>query len=170
MISKLQDADGVVYTDLDKLEHIMVDYFSQLFTGASTLVIDPGFEEVSPCVSNARYDYLCAPYTKMKVEKDLAQMNPHKAPGPDRLNAAFFQKCWDIIGDNVGAPVIAMLEGHAIPPKVNHTLVASILKKPSPTSMAEFRPISLCNVIYKLVTKVLSHRLKSWLPCIISDT
>ncbi|KAJ8446311.1 hypothetical protein Cgig2_005842 [Carnegiea gigantea] len=41
VISKLQDADGVVYMDADKLEHIVVDYFTQLFTGASTLPITP---------------------------------------------------------------------------------------------------------------------------------
>jgi len=88
VISKLQDADGVVYTDPDKLEHIVVDYLSQLFTGASTLVVDPGLEGVF----NAMKDYLCAPYTKREVEKALAQMNPHQALGPDKLNTFFFQK------------------------------------------------------------------------------
>jgi len=96
-------------------------------------------------------------------------MNPHKTLGPDRLNAAFFQKYWDIIGDDVCAAIIAILNGHAIPPKLNLTYVALIPKKPKLTTMANFRPISLCTVTYKLVTKVLSDRLKPWLSTIIHE-
>ena len=95
-------------------------------------------------------------------------MNPYKAPRPDEFNALFFQKHWDIIGYDVCAAVLSVLEGHASPSMMNHTFPALIPKKLSPTLITEFRPISLCNVVYKLVTKVLSNRLKPWLPAIIS--
>ena len=97
-------------------------------------------------------------------------MNPHKAPGPDGLNAFFFQKHWDTFGNDVCGVVLAILEGHAISPRLNQTLVALIPKKPNPSVMTEFRPISLCSVLYKMVTEVISNKLKSWLPSIISCT
>ena len=53
---------------------------------------------------------------------------------------------------------------------LNHTFVALIPKKPSPDSITECLPISLCNVAYKLVTKVISNRLQPLLPRIILDT
>ena len=53
---------------------------------------------------------------------------------------------------------------------LNYTFVALISKKPNALSMSDFRPISLCNMIYKLVTKVLLTQLKTWLPAIISNT
>ena len=106
----------------------------------------------------------------MEVDQALAQMHPHKAPGPDGMNPFFYQKFWDTIGNDVSATVLAILHGHPIPPELNRTFVALIPKKPKPESILEFRPISLCNVAYKLVTKVIANRLKPLLPNIISDT
>ena len=52
------------------------------------------------------------------------------------MNPFFYQKFWDVIGDEVVAAVLAILEGHAIPPKLNHTLTALIPKKPKPERIA----------------------------------
>jgi hypothetical protein len=54
--------------------------------------------------------------------------------------------------------------------ELNMTHVALIPKVKQPTSVTEFRPISLCNVIYKLIFKVLANRLKIFLPHIIAPT
>ena len=86
----------------------------------------------------------------------LNQMHPHKAPSPDGMNPFFFQKFWDAIGDDVAATVISILNGHAIPSKLNHTLVALIPKRPKPDQISDFQLISLCNVIYELITKAIA--------------
>ena len=66
--------------------------------------------------------------------------------------------------------VISILNGHDIPPKLNQTLVTLIPKRPKPNKISNFHPISLRNVIYKSITKVISNKLKPLLPSIISDT
>jgi len=68
------------------------------------------------------------------------------------------------------AAILSVLHGHAIPPGFNHMHVTLIPITPNPTTMLDFRPISLCNVIYKLVTKVLSNRLKPLLTFIVSES
>ena len=55
-----------------------------------------------------------------------------------------------------------------MPPQLNLTHIALIPKVKNPTCVIEFQPISLCNVLYKLIAMVLANRLKKILPDIIS--
>lgn len=51
--------------------------------------------------------------------------------------------------------------------RLNRTMMCLILKVEAPNSLTKFRPIALCSVIYKLVTKTSANRLKQLAPLII---
>ena len=53
---------------------------------------------------------------------------------------------------------------------LNYTNICLIPKTTRPNEMSQFRPISLCNVSYKIISKVLCQRLKKVLPDMISET
>lgn len=53
--------------------------------------------------------------------------------------------------------------------QVNNTLLTLVLKKNDPSCVSHFRPIALCNAIYKVVTKVIAQRLKQILPKVVSQ-
>ena len=97
-------------------------------------------------------------------------MAPLKAPGPDGMPALFYHSFWHIIGSQVTNAVLSCLNSCKIPESINHTFITLIPKVPSPKRMSDFRPISLCNVIYKIMSKVIANRLKPILSKIISET
>ena len=93
-----------------------------------------------------------------------------KAPGPDDLLAGFFQSHWELMGIEVCRAVIDILNFGIMPPQLNRMHIALIPKVNNPKCVTDFIPISLCNVLYKLISKVLADRLKKILPDIISPT
>jgi hypothetical protein len=106
---------------------------------------------------------------KNTISTALFQMASLKAPGPDGYNAGFFQKNWNIVGPKVCKAVLYSLNNAFIDSDLNSTLIALIPKNKNPTCFTEFHPISLCNVLYKIISKVLANQLKLVLPHIISQ-
>jgi hypothetical protein len=96
-------------------------------------------------------------------------MFPLKAPGPDGYPVYFFQRNWDICGEDVTRAVLRVLNGDESPEEINSTFIVLIPKVPNPNLMGQFRPISLCNVVYKIISKTIANRLKTVLPYIISE-
>ena len=74
------------------------------------------------------------------------------------------------MGESVIIDVLDFLYNGNMLPDINHTDIVLIPKVKNPKRISEFRPISLCNVIYKIISKVLAKRLKQILPQIISPS
>ena len=89
---------------------------------------------------------LCAPYSTEEVKAALFQMFPTKAPGPDGFPAHFYQRHWELCGEEVTAAVLRIVRGEETPESINDTILVLIPKVTNPTILSQFRPISLCNV------------------------
>lgn len=130
------------------------------------------FEEalagISPMVSGSMNDTLVAVPTGDEIFQALNQMHPNKAPGMDGMHALFYQKFWHIVGPDVIMYVQNWWNGDIDIAEINDTCVVLIPKCKEPEQMGDFRPISLCNVLYKIVSKVMANRLKVILPGLIS--
>ena len=72
------------------------------------------------------------------------------------------------MGDIVVTIVLDFLNFGNMIPDINHTNIFLIPKVKNLEKMSNFRPISLCNVIYKIISKVMKNKLKQVLPYIIS--
>ena len=85
------------------------------------------------------------------------------------MSAIFYQKYWDIIGEDVSNIILNTLNSNAPLTDLNKTNVVLVPKTNRPSKMSEFRPVSLCNVTYKIISKVLANRLKPILDSIILE-
>lgn len=99
----------------------------------------------------------------------LKQMYPDKAFGPDGYSPAFFQQFWDLVGREVFQSSNKWLDDCMFPAELNSTNLVLIPEKDNVEKLTDVRPIALCNVVYKLIAKVLANRLKNVLPTAISE-
>ncbi|KAH1130419.1 hypothetical protein J1N35_001797 [Gossypium stocksii] len=96
-------------------------------------------------------------------------MAPLKAPGSDGYHVFFFQNQWDNIGGAVCDWVKDVFNGRPIDQELNNTVIVLISKIYQPEEISQFRSISLCTILYKLVMKVIANRFKIIFPKIISQ-
>lgn len=113
-------------------------------------------------ISQDMLDTLNEAFTGEEVKAALFQMHPSKSPDPDG------QKYWGIIGQDGTDAILFVLSLGKLLRKVNFTHVALIPKDGSPKEMVHFKPISLCNILYKIASKVLTNHLKLIMPNMIS--
>ena len=97
-------------------------------------------------------------------------MFPLKALGPDGMPPLFFQHFWPKVGEVVTKTDLDFLNLGFAPPSFNETHVVLLPKCKEPKKINDYRPINLCNVVYKIASKAITNKLKKILPSIISDT
>lgn len=105
--------------------------------------------------------------TSAEIHKALFDMAPAKAPGLDGFNALFYQHNWSVIGPALCEMVQKTFRDGMVDPLINCSVISLIPKIPKPSLFCHLRPISLCNVSYKIINKVIANRLKPLMPLLI---
>jgi hypothetical protein len=98
----------------------------------------------------------------------LTSIGSTKAPGLDGFIALFYKKYWSIV-KMWSFLAFRIFFGHNhLLKEQNHTFIALIPKQLGASTMNQFKPISLCNIIYKIILKILANRFKAQLHLFIS--
>ncbi|KAL9664441.1 hypothetical protein QQ045_019841 [Rhodiola kirilowii] len=126
---------------------------------------------IEKSVSSSSVELLSNNFSRTDIQNALFQIGSTKASGPDGFSALFFQENWDLVKEDVIQYSLRFLnEGAELNKETNETLITLIPKTRSPSTFDEFRPISLCNVVMKVVTKALANKLKTVLHECISPS
>jgi hypothetical protein len=164
----LVDDNGDAHSDQPMMGKLVNEYFEGLFTADNSLDPNLILPLIEPLVSQEMNEHLTKDFTDKEISDALFQIGPLKAPGADGFPARFFQRNWGVLKEEIIPAVKEFFRTRIMLAGVNNATIVLIPKVDNPTKVTEFRPISLCNVIYKVLAKCLVNRLRSILDEIVS--
>ena len=160
----MRDNNNIWVEEPEEVADVAIDDFESIFHSGSCQRMEDCLDAVQQKVTPAMQEVLSSTFTAEEIKAALFQMGPTKAPGPDNMNALFYQKYWHVVGDDMITAVLDFLNSGNMIPEINYTHIVLISKVKFLEKNSDFRPISLCNVIYKIISKVLANKLKQILP------
>ncbi|KAL0730834.1 hypothetical protein Bca4012_026928 [Brassica carinata] len=170
-IKYLLRADGTRSESLEEVHKIALDYFSEILCNEKgsfcPYLPDILRRIVRDVCSDFQRSLLAAPISRELIKATMFKLSLNRTPGPDGWTAEFFRATWLILGEEVTDAVLDFFANPFMPSALNATTLILIPKRPGAENIADFSLISCLNTIYKLVTKVISVRLKKVLPSII---
>ncbi|KAL0300285.1 UNVERIFIED_CONTAM: Retrovirus-related Pol polyprotein from type-2 retrotransposable element R2DM [Sesamum angustifolium] len=170
---QISDSDGLVQTDPNIINNVFVTYFQDLLGGDRTeRVLDLHYLRpwARHILTEEEANALIRPVTVDDVKKAMFDIEEDKAPGPDGFSSGFYKAAWPIVGEEISKAIMDFFTTGKLLKQVNATVLTLIPKVRTPHSVADFRPISCCNVIYKVISKILVCRFREILDLLISPS
>ncbi|KAK9994753.1 hypothetical protein SO802_024456 [Lithocarpus litseifolius] len=169
-IMAIKNVVGDWINEEGKIKEFIRSGFEQIFLSSHSCVsrLDPATSQWQLRLSELEKVNVSGGVSEEEIKAALWSLKPFKAPGPDGLHAGFFQKFWPIVGKSVIEEVQKIFDDRKVPEALNSTHIALIPKIRGPETLGNYRPISLCNTVYKVVTKIIVARLRPYLDKIIS--
>ncbi|KAL6343172.1 hypothetical protein AAG906_020970 [Vitis piasezkii] len=133
-IANLRGEDGQMYGVDNGAKQIVVDYFEQLFRSGGCDISDVQ-SLISPVISMEQNESLTRPFAVEEVKDALFAMHPDKSPGDDGFSPGFYQRHWEIVGEDVVNACIGWLNDGMFPDSLNRTNIVLIPKKSEVISM-----------------------------------
>lgn len=171
-IHLLRDEVGNEFLSQEDIRNHTTSFFTKLYT---TEHVASKKRCPNPTPNPNNLDHLTKAHLDRALEeadifRAIASFKPLKAPGPDGIHPLFYQKFWPHVKDKVLSFCKLTFETCKMDPQMNTTLLCLIPKCRNATTPRNFRPIGLCNTIYKLIIKIITLRLKDYLNTIIGPS
>ncbi|XP_039033520.1 uncharacterized protein LOC120169447 [Hibiscus syriacus] len=172
IIRVLVDDQGYRLESFEAMSKEIVSIYSNLIGTADNMVKD-----IDPILLKDLLNYslpyeasssLVKEITREEIQKVVFCQGKDKALGPDSFTPLFFKNSWNIVSEDVVAAVKFFFHSATIHHAFNSTIIALVPKIPNPSAVKDYRPISCCSVIYKIITKIIVRRLTDFLPDIIT--
>lgn len=184
--SKKFHASTIQRHDRNKLQHLkndqghwiegqnnifqaVLEHFSEVYKTEGTGSTQECFQSVPKLVTTNLNEALLTPVSEEEIKCVVFSMGALKAPGPDGINGLFFHKNWETIKQDVVQAVQQFFATGIILLEVNEKVVTLTPKIPFPECFNHVRPISCCNFLYKILSKIMVLRLKGSMEELISQ-
>lgn len=168
-ILKLQD--GSVTEDQETIQNEFISFYHNLFGHHEhTNHLNFDILQNGPSLEADDHLVLLQRITIEEIKMALYDIGDDKAPGPDGFTSTFFKATWDITGPHLCAAIQEFFEKKRLLKQLNHTIIALVPKTNFEPGVGDYRPIACCNVVYKIISKIITNRLVPLMPKIISNS
>jgi hypothetical protein len=171
-IWQLKDSAGNMENTFEGMSSLGKNYFQNLFKAETQASIEEVVQVAQffpRFVDEADNRLLMEEVTEKELLEVLHSFQKDKIPGPDGWTIEFFLGCYEILGQDLLKMIEDTRISGRIPQSLNSTFLALIPKTDNPETLDDFRPISLCNCAYKIISKVIARRVKRILSERISE-
>jgi hypothetical protein len=161
-----------VHRDAHNIKEAAHHHFKNLYSASEMEALDLQaypLSEVPELITEEENSRLSRPISDTEIKKVVFSMHPDKAPGPDGYTARFYIQCWNIIKKDLCKMVKKSQNCTKLGGSTNSSFLALIPKEKGAKTFNRFRPISLCNMGYKIITKIIANRLRRVLPKLIPE-
>eukprot|EP00253_Pinus_taeda_P010380 PITA_10380 len=170
-ILSIKDKNGERVVEQNEIEQVLMDYHKDILTETQvdrTRAIQEICSAIPSLVTEDQNKALMRAVTLEELEEVVKAMKKGTAPGPDGFTVDFYQAGWHFLGREILDLVEESRINQKVWPALNSTFFALIPKGDNLEEANGFRPIALCNVIYKMITSLIAKRLKPLLDNLIS--
>ncbi|XP_011101844.1 uncharacterized protein LOC105179888 [Sesamum indicum] len=170
-ILQINDAQGITITEPNAVIHEFISYYQSLLGGdRRQRVMDLRFLRpwTRHIITTEEEGHLLEPFSAEDIKKAVFDIGEDKAPGPDGYSSGFYKNAWPMVGQEVTKAVLEFFSTGKLLKQINSTILTVIPKVHFPTSVTDFCPISCCNVLYKIIAKLIVQKLSVVLDKIIS--
>ncbi|XP_056864290.1 uncharacterized protein LOC130511362 [Raphanus sativus] len=168
-ITTIENAEGVPTYEEEDVGKVFEKFYQQLYSSNGESDFSTVEETITCGVTEEMNDSICKIPDQEEVRQALFSINGGKAPGADGFSASFYQSFWSLLGPDIYREIRSFFTTGTMTPRINETHVCLIPKIEAPKTAAEYRPIALCTVRYKIIAKLLTKRLQQFLPSLISQ-
>ncbi|XP_026451379.1 uncharacterized protein LOC113351651 [Papaver somniferum] len=155
--------------DGDGISEILIDYFKKKCEYHTVQINDSILDVVPHLISEDDNLYLEECPNEEKIKRVVFNLNAGSAPGPDGFTGTFYRAVWEIFKGNLLEAIQFCWRNNIIPSGMNSNFLVLIPKIKGAKTAKIFRPIGLSNFCFKIITKIITERITSYLPNLVSQ-
>ena len=170
LIRAIKKPDGTVTDNIYCILDEHVRFYTELYTEDDTdsTAQDFIFSKLEQKLDAGNRALCEGPLSLEECFQAMTKMQSNKSPGTDGFPVEFYKCFWPLIGSDFVEMANSCYQNTLLAPSQRVALISTIFKKGDRLDLANWRPISLCNLDYKIITKALSLRLVDVLPSIVN--